>query len=282
MGQNFKILPCRSRLRKQKCKDLPSLAAGVVFESLGGGRLGLSVGRWALGVGTLNAPHSIAGRACCTRISDIFVSETGQQQARAAPVFTPSPSGGRLGWGPAAVVRVQALLWRRGLPYPGTSLKNGRLITVRCKQAKTVQPELACGLRPATTKLNPNGYHFPPVIPAKAGIQGRFLSPALERRAMDSRLRGNDDVFLPARFRGASRQRGRCNHLSRKRAREKPNQRRRMAAIAPPASSRASKASAVSPSMGTAAADDVAAGGRLLTCTMSWRLVAGVPTISNW
>jgi hypothetical protein len=30
------------------------------------------------------------------------------------------------------------------------------------------------------------------VIPAKAGIQGLFLSPALEQRAMDSRLRGND------------------------------------------------------------------------------------------
>jgi hypothetical protein len=35
-------------------------------------------------------------------ISDIFIAEIGQQQARAAPVFTPSPSGGRLGWGPAA------------------------------------------------------------------------------------------------------------------------------------------------------------------------------------
>jgi hypothetical protein len=54
---------------------------------------------------------------------------------------------------------------------------------------------------------NPNGYHSPPVIPAKAGIQVLFLSPALERRAMDSlsfprrrELRGNDDLFLPARL----------------------------------------------------------------------------------
>jgi hypothetical protein len=31
------------------------------------------------------------------------------------------------------------------------------------------------------------------VIPAKAATQGLFLSPALEQRAMDSRLRGNDE-----------------------------------------------------------------------------------------
>ena len=38
-------------------------------------------------------------------------------------------------------------------------------------------------------------YRSRPVIPAKAGIQGRFFSPALERRTLDSRLRGNDGVF---------------------------------------------------------------------------------------
>jgi hypothetical protein len=105
-------------------------------------------------------------------------------------------------------------------------------MTFRYKQAKTVQPELACGRHPATTKLSPNGYHFPPVIPAKAGIQGRFLSPAPEQRAMDSRLRGNDDLFWPARFRGANRQRGRCMHLSRKRAREKDRRAREIKLIA--------------------------------------------------
>ena len=34
---------------------------------------------------------------------------------------------------------------------------------------------------------------FFPVIPAQAGIQGLFLSPPLDQRAMDSRLRGNDE-----------------------------------------------------------------------------------------
>ena len=82
----------------------------------------------------------------------------------------------------------------RRLPYPETSLKKRRL-TAGYKQAKTVHAELVKAPRPATTKLSPNGYRSPPVIPAKAGIQGLFLSAALERRALDSRLRGNDDVF---------------------------------------------------------------------------------------
>ena len=89
-------------------------------------------------------------------------------------------------------------------------------MTSSYKQAKTVQPELVEGRHSASTSSARTGIAPPPVIPAKAGIHGRFLSPALEQRAMDSRLRGNDGVFLPARFRGASRQRGRFNHLSRR------------------------------------------------------------------
>ena len=60
----------------------------------------------------------------------------------------------------------------RRIPYPGTSLKNGRFMTARYKQAKTVQPGLACGRCPASTSSARTGITSHPSFPRRRESKG--------------------------------------------------------------------------------------------------------------
>ena len=106
--------------------------------------------------------------------------------------------------------------------------KKGRFMTSRYKQAKTVQPELACGQHPASilrqAQDRPSsartGIAFHPSFPRRRESKGAPSVRHLNNAPWIPAFAGMT-AFLSARFRGASRQRGRCIYLSRKRAREK-------------------------------------------------------------